>query len=394
VQVWSEALDNFALLGFTILGISVLVHVIIVNITIGTGWISAIARFLAWRRRAAQLEIMSRRVFKILIIHELFAGVWGTIITVILAAFFPTLMATATDVIFYPILIALSAILIRIPSIALFWYTWGKVRASVHSLIGFVMALSGFGVPLGFRYIFAEITYPYGLGFALQGLRDLARVAVFSNPLYPSLLLHTWMGAMSIGGFIVASFFTIKGNVNPKFAWIGLWHGVLFLGAQVFAGPLYLYSLGLLAPVLFDNILGLVGSTFNILLVFVTLMILVVSLGIVSARVWRRLKRGEGTVPRYAIVLGPLAVVIAMIMEFMNDAGRYPYLVLTGATGIGPETFMNYYVSIPPYIIYAVVGALVAFVGVFMLVAYYALNRRFLADLPEEIATWTIQREW
>lgn len=202
------------------------------------------------------------------------------------------------------------------------------------------------------------------------------------------------MGAMSIGGFIVASFFTIKGNVNPKFAWIGLWHGVLFLGIQVFAGPLYLYSLGLLAPVLFDNILGLVGSTFNILPVFVTLMILVASLGVVSARVWRRLKRGEGTVPRYAIVLGPLAVVIAMTMEFMNDAGRYPYLVLTGGTGIGPETFMNYYVSIPFYVIYAVVGALVAFVGIFMLVAYYALNRRFLADVPEEIGTWTIQREW
>ncbi len=305
--MWSEALDNFALLGFTILGISVLVHIIIVNITIGTGWISAIARFLAWRRRAAQLEIMSRRVFKILIIHELFSGVWGTIITVILAAFFPTLMATATDVIFYPILIALSAILIRIPSIALFWYTWGKVRASVHSLIGFVMAISGFGVPLGFRYIFAEITYPYGLGFALQGLRDIARVAVFSNPLYPSLLLHTWMGAMSIGGFVVASFFTIKGNVNPKFAWIGLWHGVLFLGAQVLAGPWYLYSLGLQAPVLFDNILGIVGSTFNILPVFVLLMILVASLGVVSARVWRRLKRGEGDRPEVRNRIGTVS---------------------------------------------------------------------------------------
>ena len=194
--------------------------------------------------------------------------------------------------------------------------------------------------------------------------------------------------------YFLFRFVTIKGNVNPKFAWIGLWHGVLFLGAQVFAGPWYLYSLGLQAPVLFDNVLGVVGSTFNILPVFVTLMILVASLGIVSARVWRRLKRGEGTVPRYAIVLGPLAVVIAMIMEFMNDAGRYPYLVLTEGTGIGPETFMNYYVSIPLYVVYAIVGALVAFVGVFMVVAYYALNRRFLADVPEEIGTWTTRREW
>jgi cytochrome d ubiquinol oxidase subunit I len=390
----SEGLENFALLGFTILGIAVLVHIIIVNITIGTGWISAIARFLSWRRRAAHLEIMSRRVFKILIIHELFAGVWGTIITVILAGFFPTLMATATDVLFYPILIALSAILIRIPAIALFWYTWGRVRAGIHSLIGFVMAISGFGVPLGFRYIFAELTFPYGLGFALQGLRDLARIAVFSNPLYPFLILHTWMGAMSIGGFIVASFFTIKGNVNPRFAWVGLWHGVLFLGAQAVAGPLYLYSLGLMAPVLYDNVLGFAGSTFNILPVFAMVMVVVIALAVVSVAVWRRLKRGEGTVPRFAITLGPLAVVVAMIMEFMNDGGKYPYMVLTGATGISPEAFMNYYVAVPSYMIYVVVGALITLVGVFMLVAYYALNRRFLADVPVDLGTWTTPREW
>jgi len=377
-------LTNFELLGFSILGIAVLVHIIIVNITIGSGWISAMARFLAWRRGAPELEIMSRRVFKILIIHELFSGVWGTIITVILAGFFPTLMAIATDVIFYPIIIALVAIFIRIPSIALFWYTWGKVKPAVHSFLGFVMAIAGFGVPLGFRYIFAEITYPNALVLAFQGFRDLARILVFFNPLYPPLILHTWIGAMSIGGFIVASFFAIKGNVSPKFAWIGLWHGVLFLAGQVIFGPWYLFSLSSKAPLLFDNIVGAAGSSFNILPSFAIKIGFVLILGLVSVKVWRSIKGGSGLVPRYAILLGPVAVTVAMIGEFLNDAGRYPFLVLTGQTGLLPSEFMNLYLEIPFYAVYAVIAVLLGFVGLFMATAYYALNRRFLSDIPEE----------
>lgn len=379
-------MSNFELLGFSILGISVIVHVIIVNITIGAGWISAMARFLAWLRRVPELEIMSRRVFKILIVHELFSGVWGTIITVILAGFFPTLTAIATDIIFYPILIALSSIFVRIPSIALFWYTWGKVRSSIHSILGFVMALSGFGIPFGFRYIFAQINYPNAIDLAMQGFKDLARVTVFFNPVYLPLIMHTWFGAMSIGGFIVASFFAIRGNVNVKFVWIGLWHGVVFLILQAFMGPWYLVTLSAETPILFNNLVGALDSTLNILPVFAAKIIMIASLALVSVKVWSDVKRGNGEVPRYALVLGPMAVVAAMIGEFMNDGGRYPFMILEGQTGIRAAQFMNVYLEIPLYTVYGVVAILLAFVGVFMATAYYALNRRFLADMPEGFA--------
>jgi len=376
-------MENFEVLGFTILGISVLVHVIIVNITLGSGWISAMARFLAWYRKSPELEIMSRRVFKILIIHELFSGVWGTVITVILAGFFPTLTAIATDLIFYPIIIALSSIFIRIPSIALFWYTWGRVRPSVHSLLGFVMAISGFGIPLGFRYIFSEITYPYALGMALQGLRDLARTAVFFNPVYLPLLLHTWIGTMSIGGFIVASFFAIRRNVNAKFAWIGLWHGALFMIIQGIAGPAYLLTLSARAPLLYDNILGVAGATLNLSPLFAAKLTLIAILATVTLLTWSRLKTGIGMVPRYSLLLGPTAISIAMIGEFLNDGGRYPFIVLLGDTGIRPSEFMNAYLNLPTSIVYGIVVTLFAFLALFMATAYYALNQRFLADLPE-----------
>jgi len=378
-------MNDAELLGFSILGISVIVHVIIVNITIGSGWISAMARFLAWVRHAPSLEIMSRRVFKILIIHELFSGVWGTIITVILAGFFPTLMAISTDLIFYPILIALSSILIRIPSIAVFWYSWGKVRAGIHSAFGFIMALSGFGVPLGFRYIFAQITYPNALEMALQGLSDMARTAVFFNPVYFPLISHTWMGAMSIGGFMVASFFTIKGNESARFAWIGLWHGVLFLAIQGIMGPWYLVTLAAYAPILYSNVSGAATATFSLAPLLAAKLTLIAILVLLSVNVWKKIKRGRGVIPRYALIVGPLAVGVAMMGEFLNDAGRYPFMVLNGLMGMEPAVFMNTYLELPRYTIFVVVAILLVFIGLFMATAYYALNRSFLADIPEEV---------
>jgi cytochrome d ubiquinol oxidase subunit I len=378
---WNKT-QHFDLLALSVLGVAVLIHVILVNITLGTGWISAMARFLACRRKSPDLEIMSRRVFKILIIHELFSGVWGTIITIVLAGFFPTLTAVATDIIFYPILIALSSILIRIPSIALFWYTWGKIKPSIHAVLGFVMAISGFGVPLGFRPIFAQLNYPNAFELAADGFRSAARVAVFFDPVYLPLLLHTWFGALSIGGFIVASFFTIKRNVNAKFAWIGLWHGILFLGVQGLIGPWYLLTLRNYTPILFSNILGLASATFNIQLIFFAKILMLGLLLLTSLSLWRRLQRGKGVLPRYALALGPMALLVAIFGEFMNDAGRYPYLVLTSKGGILPSEFLNEYVAVPLVAVGIVLGILLLFVAIFMGTAYYALNRRFLADLP------------
>jgi len=242
-------------------------------------------------------------------------------------------------------------------------------------------------VPFGFRYIFAEITYPYALAMAMQGMVNAARTAVFFNPLYPWLLLHTWFGALSIGGFIVASFFAIKGNVNSKYAWIGLWHGVLFLCAQGLLGPSYLLNLGSKAPLLFSNILGLTGSTFDLLPLFTLKLSLVTFLVVNSIKVWKSIDRGNGFVPRYTLALGPAAIMVAMIGEFMNDAGRYPYLVILGNSGLSPAEFMNVYVQVPWFTVLAVVGVLLAFVGVFMVTAYYALNKRFLSDLPEQLQT-------
>jgi len=51
-------MNGSELFSFNLLGIAVLIHIAFVNITMGTGFISAMARFLAWRRSDPGLEIM------------------------------------------------------------------------------------------------------------------------------------------------------------------------------------------------------------------------------------------------------------------------------------------------------------------------------------------------
>jgi cytochrome d ubiquinol oxidase subunit I len=380
-------MNGTELLAFVLLGAAMLVHVVLVNITIGTGWISALMRFLGWRRGDDELETLSRRVLKILIVIELFSGVWGTVITIVLAGLFPTLMAMVTDILYYPILISLSSIFIRIPTIALFWYTWGKVKPSVHSAIGFVMALSGFLIPFGFRFIFSEITYPYAIVLASQGLRDVARMAVFSNPLFPALLLHTWMGALSIGGFVVTSFFATKKNVNAKFGYVGLRYGIVFLVAQGVTGPTYFLALSNYAPLLFANVMGTSSSTADFSYAFVVKMGLVTTLAVVAYKVWTRVRKGHGVMPRYALALAPLAISAAVAGETINDGGRYPYVVLSGWSGLPVTDFVNVYSTIPIEIVYIIVVSLFLIVGAFVVATYYALNKGLLAEASESSMT-------
>lgn len=139
---------------------------------------------------------------------------------------------------------------------------------------------------------------------------------------------------------------------------------------QGLLGPSYLVNLSSKAPLLYSNILGLTGSTLDLRPLFTLKLSLVAFLVGISIKVWKNVNRGNGYVPRYTLALGPSAIIVAMIGEFMNDAGRYPYLLILGNTGLSPGEFMNVYVVL-------------AFVGVFMVKAYYALNKRFLSDLPE-----------
>ncbi len=69
-------------------------------------------------------------------------------------------------------------------------------------------------------------------------------------------------------------------------------------------------------------------------------------------------------------------------MEYVNDGSRYPYLFLSGSSGIPITQLLNTLIPLPPLIaIYTMLLSTLVFTAIFTITLYYAIIRRFL---PEE----------
>ncbi|MFN3805036.1 MAG: cytochrome ubiquinol oxidase subunit I [Pyrobaculum sp.] len=359
-------------LGFAGLGLAVVLHVIFVSMTLGTGLISAWARHMAVRTNDGWYELFARKAFKVLIVSELFSGVWGTIITVFLAGFFTALTTLATNTLFIPIAIAIAAIMVRIPAIAISWYTWGKIDPGRHAAVMWVMAISGFFVPLGFRAVFAEINYPHAVGYYLQtGLNP--GFMPYVNPLFWTLYLHTVAAVISVGGFVVASLLALERDVRG--VRLGAKVGLALLLAQLVFGPAYWLSLGQYSPLLFDA----VNTTYLPLLGIKVAAI--AALAVLGFKALASAKRG--VVVDAARWLGPLALFIVLLGEALNGGARYPNMVLVGDRGLPVALFANFYIEIPTPVVYVILAFLVLSIATFISAAYYAIYRRFIAEIPE-----------
>lgn len=350
---------------FVILGISVIVHVGLVSVTIGTSLVSAIYRYLAYKRNDLQLEAFARKAFRLLAVTELFSGVWGTVITVVLAGFFPGLFAKFVGALLVPIVIALIGIMVRLSTIVIFWYTWGRISAQLHSYIGFLVAITGFMIPFGFRALFSEITVPV----ALDG--GSSPFAAYASPLFWNLYLHTALAVISVGAFMLVSIFAVGNDVNGMK--IAMPYAFYPLMLQFLAGPLYYAQLHFSAEHMFKS---MTGGPFTPVLALKVL--LAFSLLYAAYLVNRSLKAGQ--IHPYAKYLGFWAIATAIFGEILNSGSRYPYMVVEGAQGTSLTAYFNYYISIAqvfPAVI-VIVLFLVASIVVFTFAAYYALIKRYV----------------
>lgn len=360
-------------IGFAGLGLAVVLHVVFVSMTLGTGLISAWARHMAVKTNDPWYELFARKSFKVLIVAELFSGVWGTIITVFLAGFFTALTTLATNTLFIPIAIAIASIMIRIPAIAISWYTWGKISPNRHVIVMWIMALSGFGVPFGFRTIFAEINYPYAVGYYLQTGENPGFMP-YANPLFWTLYAHTVAAVISVGGFVVASLMALDRDIRG--VKIGAAVGTTLLFAQFILGPIYWWSLGIYSPKLFDAVNTTYGPLLGVKLIAAVL------LAVFGLATWRAAKAGR--ISGYAKWLAPLAILAVVLGEVLNDGSRYPDMVLIGDQGLPVKMFANFYIDIPMDLVFVILGFLILSVVVFVVAAFYALFRRFVTEVPEE----------
>jgi cytochrome d ubiquinol oxidase subunit I len=327
------------LLPFLILGVVLLIHLVFVNINIGLGLFSYLLRIKSIYND--ELESVARKAFKFLAATEIISGLFGTIITVVLAGLWPTLFNIAMIILYIPILVSLVGIMLRMTSIVGFWYTWGASRTKIHLIIGFIMVVSGFMIPGGFRYIFAFIDKPVGL-ISMSPITGDPIVA-FNNPIYPPLLLHTWIGALSIGLLTLATGFAWASKYDDSLtkwgAYAALW-GALLIIPQGIIGFWFWNILSVESPYLFKSIMGPLSSPMgghtNVFPTFIFMILSGIYLliaGIVFYKAPYRLNVGY--------TLGPVSILSLLFGEFTHDYGRLPYMVLSGDGGLKAELFVN-----------------------------------------------------
>ncbi|MEM1666206.1 MAG: cytochrome ubiquinol oxidase subunit I [Nitrososphaerota archaeon] len=361
-----------------VLGIILLIHLTFVNVNIGLGFYSVI---LKWKSLSnPEVTKPARKVFKFLVATEVVSGVYGTMITVILAGIWPTLVNIVTIILFIPLIVSIIGIIIRLTSIAAYWYTWDKVRPRTHLAIGLTMALSGLTIPAGFRYIFAFINNPVGL----TSLNPISGnvIEALTNPVYPPLLIHTFFGALSIG-FLAASAGLACSSKADKTVerWSGYASllGGLMIIPQGLTGFWFWSTLSFHSPYLFASLnrsfLPLQYSSTNVSYLFlgmVLISIVILTFGIVHyhkpSRTW------------IAYMLAPLSIAALILGEMAHDIGRLPYMVIVGDTGIPVETFINRLMLIEPALILSGLLVIIFFTAIFIALLYLYLVKGIIEE--------------
>lgn len=366
---------------FSLLGFTLIMHLIFVNVIIGVTVLTVAIRYMAYLRNDPYLELLARKAFRVMVIFDLFGGVWGTILTVYMAGFFPSMVAIFTRIYFYPVAIALTGILVSIPLIVMYWHLWGRISPRSHSLLGIPMAISVLLVPLGFRYLFAGLNYPIGI----DGDQP-SYIAALANPVYPALALHTILGGLDIGAFVLAAILATRSNMDVRGVRIALSTGMALLIPQSIAGAYYYVVLAGYDPYIVNNIAGpLLGGKPSLGFVyplFYTAIVLVVALTIVGAIALYNSMMGFVNRP-LAITAGILSELILVLMEFVNDGSRYPYLFLSGNAGIPVNELLNEAIPLPLVAIYTMIASTLIFTVIFSIVLYYGLFRRYLPETEE-----------
>ncbi len=365
-------------MGFSLLGLSVLVHVTLVNLVLGFSVITPLTEYLSYRRNDGELMDVARRSFRYLVISDLIAGVWGTWITVVLGGLWPTLTYIATTVLFVPVTVAIVGILISIPSIAIYWYSWGKASSRIHLLVGAFMGFGALLVPLGFRMIFSFIDNPIGLNQALAG--DL--YAVFANPIYPVIVLKSWFGALTMSALLAAGIYAWKsrrderGGNSLKASRYLLSLGIPFLLIQSVLGVVYLFTLQSQSPYIFAAITANAGvALYDFLPLFLAHPALVLIMWVSAVAIFVQV-RGAGPSRLFALLLVLSTALALPIGEAVNDASRAPYMIVSGNSGTLANAFANSMIPISWSIADLAVAVAVVVMGAFFAAVYVIFTRR------------------
>jgi cytochrome bd-type quinol oxidase subunit 1 len=431
--------DPSAWLSFVLLGLGLLIHITLVNLVLGLSIVVPITEYIGYKKRDPDMERLAKRLFRYLALSDLVAGVFGTWVAVDLTAFWPGLLYVFSTVLFIPTLIALIGIFMAIPAIAIYWFGWDRMSKRKHLAIGGVMAFGALLVPAGFRMFFAFVDNSAAFNIstltAVSGNIDTNVLGMFTNPIYVTLLVHSWFGGLTMSTLFAAGAFgwsfnrdkkrlikrskdsssvstAIKGKLGqsslgyyplPRIAKISqdysqspepaetlrevkyvrfLLHlGFLLLIIQSAIGVVYFFILEKYSPYVFAAITGDTSiAAYDFLLVFAPFMFLVALMWVSTVFLFVKMRHQKNpikaSIPKFASLMLMASSFLALpLAEASNDASKAPYMILNGLTGISANAVVNNHIPINWGI--AAIAFLVAIisVGIFVTTVYFIFIR-------------------
>jgi cytochrome bd-type quinol oxidase subunit 1 len=323
----------------TLFAFTMFTHVLGASLVLGFSWL-AFGFELVGRRRNIRVHIeSSRAVLKAIVLIYATIGSLGTAITVELFALWPGFMKMLGVLLWWPLAFVAIIILSNFLMIAIYWYTFDRIKPNLHLVVGFFMALTSSLIPLNFRTIIAFTNQAVGMfGNTVEPL------LLYANPSLPPLYAHTVLASLSTAGFVLCAasalgIYTKRGDasVNSNLFRQGVTTGLGFLVPQALAGAWYLWTLGGNVPRMFSAVTGLFAQYSGVPDVQPLLPhAFAVKLGLVGylflAGIWLRNAGEEHLLSKLQIAaaatVGLFASAIILIGETMQEYSHLPYLVI------------------------------------------------------------------
>jgi len=340
------------------------VHYFFVTVVLGLSVIIPIFEMKGRVSKDDDYIKFARRLTSYLIRVDLFAGVMATWLTVFLAGYWPSLLYIATNVLFYPIVLAIAGIMIAIVSMGLYWYTWDKMGAKTHITVGLFMMIGALLVPFGMSSIFATIDFPYGITTeSVSGLTLFVPNGQnpFGNPIYIPLALYTWFISIALTSFIVLSYSWMKGRnkgqreFNKAFS-VSRLMTIIFSILSVIAFFITLSELKTNSQYLYSQMSLHLYLQVSEILIFLMLIFSFLTF-IKSMGYW------------IAFIGSAVSYFFMMFFEISVNIARYPYIIVAGNEGIPASDMINPLFQIPDLLPY------------FALITFFLMFITFLATL-------------
>jgi cytochrome d ubiquinol oxidase subunit I len=348
--------------GLSTVAVTFFFHIFLVSVVLGLSVIIPIYEITGYLKGDRYYISIARKLTSYLIRVDLFAGVMATWLTVFLGAYWPSLVYIATNVLLYPVSLAVAGIMIAIVSMALYWYTWDRMGRRAHIVVGLFMAAGALMVPFGMSSIISLMDYPYGvkvttsLGltfFTSNGKNPLM------NPVFLPLALFAWFATIALTSFIVLYYVNSRAvrETGPAKNYIPVISAIISSVLSLLFLYLALSRLEQYSPYLWSAL-----KSSSVLYILIALSLLVVLLSILSIH-WK--------ISKYSSLTGAVfSYFLFMLFEISSNVSRYPYMIVTGNTGITAQTFANPLYGIPVSI--PIVGfAIIALMTVTFLFTLY-----------------------